>query len=166
MPYNKHFAGPPTITLSKDSLEDVLPISGVKNKSFIKNDNDNDIIVNPAMVDEVTSGTIHSKDNLVLYTIYKLTIIDDFQILDENVHVTKDVKESILQACPDICETGTLLPLLEYFGLPYIIVILENFSVDSACRSKGSKFRIIVKVDSNYKSKPYMISISFTKGKK
>ncbi|XP_026729617.1 uncharacterized protein LOC113495199 isoform X3 [Trichoplusia ni] len=71
--------GPPTIILSRDSLADVLPVKkSIHINACVKKMNQQQC-VNRTMVDRVTS--------------------------DENV--TKDVKESMLQACPDICETGT-----------------------------------------------------------
>ncbi|CAD0198425.1 unnamed protein product [Chrysodeixis includens] len=76
---NKVFSpGPPTIILSRDSLADVLPVEKSITISCVKKI-ENRQCVNRAMVDRVTS--------------------------DENV--AKDVKETMLQACPDICDTGT-----------------------------------------------------------
>ncbi|KAJ8732548.1 hypothetical protein PYW07_015147 [Mythimna separata] len=65
----------PKLVLSKDSLADVLPM--LKSNELFNKKSQNELILSPLMVDQFTS------DN----------------------YVSKDVKESMLQACPEICDT-------------------------------------------------------------
>ncbi|KAJ8732233.1 hypothetical protein PYW08_014963 [Mythimna loreyi] len=67
----------PTIVLSKDSLADVLPM--LNTNDIYNKKSQTELVLSPQMVDQFTS------DN----------------------YVSKEVKESMLQACPEICDTET-----------------------------------------------------------
>lgn len=97
------------------------------------------------MVDKVTSGKFEKRIQIVIYPMIKLKIKDEFPILDENV--TKDVKESMLQACPDICETGILMPYTKSVVIFVQIVILVRFSRrNSISDQQGVKIKYHIKV--------------------